>query len=252
MRYGGAIHKGIEAFWRGKDFATAMKVAIEECNRLDQSLLTATERTKWSELVNMTPDLLTCYFEKVEFVPMTAVEEEFVLPFNGTHLCGKFDHYMLRNGVLTWWDIKTASEIGTDWKEKYRQEAIRRIQYSLYDFFLTTLHKDVIVAPPKIEVLIKGYGKKPPRYELLELPEVVQWRERFAAQLAHWVREMQHFKREYVQVAPWPMTDTSCVGKYGKCDYIQLCNYGESPKNLEAFIPREEHLECRKKQVTAP
>ncbi|KKL82360.1 hypothetical protein LCGC14_1985590, partial [marine sediment metagenome] len=74
---------------------------------------------------------------------------------------------------------------------------------------------------------------------------------RFKQQLNWVVKEMVHYMRSYVKVKPWPMNyGPMCMTKYGPCDYLELCNYGNIPKYISEYKPREEHLEIRRNITT--
>jgi hypothetical protein len=253
MVFGTAFHLSVEAFWKGKDYKSAYDIGLAHLDSLDITALTVREQGKYNELINTLPDMLEVYYkahDKDEIKAAELIEYEWIhydyLPF--VHLCGKIDRYM-KNGVLT--DLKTASEIGAEWKKKYKAEKLRDCGLSLYDWFLDTgIMSGIKDYTPKqiaMEVLIKPYKDKPPRLELIELNEIIQYRDRFKQQLNWVVKEMVHYMRTYPKVKPWPMNyGPMCMTKYGECDYLPLCNYGTIPKIMNKYKQREEHLNVRR------
>ena len=156
----------------------------------------------------------------------------------GVFLCGKIDRFTCDKELF---DLKTASEIGPNWKKKYKEEKLRDCGLALYDWYLNPKPKSI-----EMEVLVKPYKDKPSRLEPIPLNEIIQYRDRFKQQLNWVVREMVHYIRSYSGVKPWPMNyGPMCMTKYGECDYLRLCNYGDTQKNLAKYKKREEHLKCR-------
>ena len=252
--FGTATHLSVEAFWRGKSYKQAYDIGLAHLDSLDISTLTVREQGKYNELINALPDMLEVYYkghDKDEIKEVESIEMEWSQQADDwtdktgmTILCGKLDRWMKNYGLF---DLKTASEIGREWKKNYKAEKLRDCGLALYDWYLCG-----IGTPPTqiaMEVLIKPYKDKPPRLELIELNEIIQYRDRFKQQLNWVVKEMVHYIRSYSKVKPWPMNyGPMCMTKYGPCDYLRLCNYGDTSKNLDKYKPREEHLKCRMKQ----
>jgi hypothetical protein len=253
---GGAFHAGVEQFWRGEDYHTAMRVAMERMD-IDEMRLNMPERERLQEAREYLPDMLSCYFEEQEYrpermwarpdsTPVAWVEHEWQLPCMGDAiLCGKIDRVEV--GPILY-DCKTASEIGKNWKHDYREMLLRDVQFQLYDFYLTSIGHPPIMSV--VEVITKPYRGKPAKFHRIELPELASYRERFKQQLDWALKEMVHYVAKYREARPWPMAAaTVCVGKYGPCDYLEGCNRGWNTKILAGFGPREEHLDVRKNGV---
>jgi len=260
QHYGKAVHLAAEAFWQGKDYLEAYAIASEEVRKIDLEVLNAKERNKLDAMIEYLPDLLAVYFEANEQETQNLIEYEWIVCWACQHqhfdgnlncrvcdcgesvfLCGRIDRYS--NGKL--WDLKTASEIGKTWKRDYKEASLRDIGLSLYDWYLCEQRM-----PPTeiaIEVLIKPYKDKKARYEVIDLNEIIAYRERFKQQLSWVVPEMVHYIEKYGKIKPWPMNaGGQCLTKYGPCPYLLLCNHGVSTKNMSQYKEREEHLEVRK------
>ena len=246
--FGISVHKAVDAFWKGDDYAAAYRLAGETFAALDLTYANIKDREKHERLSDALPEVIGVYYEEHgEATDQAMLESEWVhnyLP--GVHLCGRIDRYSF-DFVL--FDVKTASEIGRSWKSDYKEAALREIGIALYDWYLHKVQPDSSPRQVVLEVLVKPYGNKPARYEHLELPEVVtdSYRRRFDQLLDFRVRELAHWWGSYQAMKPWPQNDGSqCVSKYGQCDYLKLCNHGDSPRNLELYTIRQEHLEARR------
>jgi len=256
--FGIAVHKAVEAFWRGKDYSEAYSQAASMFGALDLTHTNVKDREKYERLSDALPEVIGVYYEEHgEAEDQAMVEYEWVTDFpvrcrglatisSLVSLCGRIDRYSFER---TLYDVKTASEIGRNWKSDYKEAALREIGIALYDWYLHKVQPDSSPRQVVLEVLVKPYGNKPARYEHLELPEVVtdSYRRRFDQLLDFRVRELAHWWGSYQAMKPWPQNDGSqCVSKYGQCDYLKLCNHGDSPRNLELYTIRQEHLEARR------
>ncbi len=243
--FGTAVHMAVEAFWKGSPYRQAYNIGLAHLDSLDISALTVREQGKYNELINALPDMLEVYYKahdyKVESLS-TDVEFEWKYQYNeGVYLCGKIDRWT----EDSLFDLKTASEIGREWKKNYKAEKLRDCGLALYDWYLCKSNNSPLQIA--MEVLIKPYKDKPPRIEIIELSEIMGQRERFKKQLKAYVTDIVHYMRKNSKVAPWEMNFGSmCMTKYGECDYLPLCNLGDTPKNIARYKPREEHLEIRK------
>ncbi len=241
--FGTAVHMAVEAFWKGSPYREAYDIGLAHLDSLDISALTVREQGKYNELINALPDMLEVYYKGHDNThEPSMIEYEWSYEYSkDVVLCGKIDRY----DSFNLFDLKTASEIGKDWKKNYKAEKLRDCGLSLYDWYLC--HGIMNPQSVAMEVLIKPYKDKPPRLELIELNEIIQYRDRFKQQLNWVVKEMVHYIRNYAQVKPWPMNyGPMCMTKYGPCDYLPLCNLGDTPKNVAKYKTREEHLELRK------
>ena len=246
--FGICVHKAVEAFWQGKNYTEAYSQAASMFAALDLTHANIKDREKYERLSDALPEVIGVYYEE-----HGETEEQAMLEYEWTHrlddatiLCGRIDRYSL-DGIL--YDVKTASEIGRNWKSDYKEAALRDIGVQLYDYFLCQVQPDSRPRNVVLEVLVKPYRDKRARYEAVELPELVTdaYRNRFKQQLDFRVRELSHWWRSYQAMRPWPMNDGSqCVSKYGQCPYLLLCNHGQSERNLEKYTQREEHLDCRR------
>jgi hypothetical protein len=256
-RMGTAVHLGVEEFWKGNTFERALYAAHGVCNTYPTKLLNPYFTNKWKELVDQLPDLLACYYDGVEYDPAKLqqwgtggpmVEIEWSYPYSeDVILCGRIDRVMA-GPELT--DVKTASEIasyGQSWKDSYTRSSMLAVQFGLYDWYLGQIG----LSPRRcyLEVLLKGYKSKPCRLEIIELPHVTteSYRQRFKQQLAFKLSEIVHYFKHYREQKPWPMSGGSaCKTVYGECPMLEGCLNGWTPKVLEKFKAREEHLEVRK------
>ena len=256
--FGTAVHMAVEAFWNGKDYKQACSIGFNYLDSLYESWVLVKDQGKMNELINALPKMLEVYYnenDQSERYNIRTLEGEFNSNYfqlhtdlGDVHICGRIDRYMKDYKL---YDLKTASEIGKDWKKNYKAEKLRDCGLALYDWFLST----ELSQPPKeiaMEVLIKPYKDKPPRLELIELNEIIGQRDRFKKQLKAYVTDIVHYMRKNSEVEPWEMNFGSiCMTKYGECDYLKLCNYGNIPKYLSTYKPREEHLEIRKSNINA-
>lgn len=284
--YGTAIHKAVQSFWEGKTFELAMADAYEVTAAYPVALIkhNVYASNRWMEMVERLPDLVACYFDSVEqdvkqvatWKGETLLECEWSLPYcyvcgrpevrtdkagifghmllgcghnHEVTLCGRIDRVM-RGPELP--DIKTASEIssqGIPWKQGYQNGKMLEVQFGLYDWWLNYIG----MAPKRVylEVLLKGYKSKPSRYEVIELPYVVTdaYRERFRQQLRWKVTEIVSLFRDKQEQRPWPMSQQLCQTKYSECPFLGICLHGETPKTLENYTQREQHLEIMKNEL---
>lgn len=248
--FGIAVHRGIEAFWRNLGYEAAFRAATDYALALDQTWLNPQEHEKWEEMVNYLPDVLACYYdEKGSPTQEDAhhVEYEFELdspsfPRAVLH-DGRIDR-MRRSAII---DVKTASAVGSAWKENLRKQYLRDIGLAMYDWALSQI---MLESPTTVivEIIVKPYRGSKPRIEEIELPEITTpgYRTRFKQQLRWKTGEITTYLHSETGASPWPMSDGSmCVTKYGECPYLPLCNYGDTAKNLSKYQPRKEHLASR-------
>ena len=264
-----------ERFHCHVDSATEYHInrGLAHLDSLDISTLTVREQGKYNELINSLPDMLEVYYKEhdtLEIGNQELIEYEWLQPYMaGVFLCGKIDRFTCDKELF---DLKTASEIGPNWKKRYKEEKLRDCGLALYDWYLNPKPKSI-----GMEVLVKPYKDKPSRLEPIPLNEIIQYRDRFKQQLNWVVKEMVHYIKSYsskrcvcydtaspypdkdcqsckgtgeVLFKPWPMNyGPMCMTKYGPCDYLPLCNLGDTPKNLAKYKTREEHLNVRKLAV---
>ena len=255
--YGKIVHFGVECFWKGMEYASAMAKCYELTNLFPVKMIShdVYKSNKWREMVDQLPDLLSVYWDAVEqdlslvqqIDGKPALENEWQFPYSSdVILCGRIDRVMVGPELP---DVKTASEIasmGVPWKQGYQKGKMLEVQFGLYDWYLGQIG----LAPRRVylEVLVKGYRGKAPRYEVIELPYVTTeaYRERFKQQLAWKVSEIVDYFKNKTEQQPWPMSQSLCQTKYGECPYIAGCLNSWTPKVLELYKIREEHLDVRK------
>lgn len=244
--FGIAVHLAVEAFWKGQSSEIAYGWAHINMERVDEGLMDSGTKKKWEALKDALPLCLTAYYnhhvqdpDKVE-----ALELEWQLPFTDrVTLVGRIDRAMTDS---TLHDTKTASEIGGRmWKSNFIEQSLRDPGLALYDWWWRQ------VGPAAkglfLDVIIKPYGNKGSRIELVDMKTLMAHRDRFDSELKFTVNEMVHYMDNYAKMRPWPMNPgTQCVNKYGRCDYLKLCNWGDTTQNLALYVPRVEHLEVRK------
>jgi PD-(D/E)XK nuclease superfamily len=246
---GRAVHLAVEKFWAGEPVEVAIAAAYSIAEQYPVKLLPAHELEKWKGLVEIIPDVVSVYYDSVEYSPESLIwtEEEWSLPYNEeVTLCGRLDRLMVGPRLV---DVKTASEInmnGIPWKTSFREEKLLDLQFQLYDYWLRKTGKAPIEC--YLEVILKPYRGKPARFERIDLPEVLTdgYRQRFEQQLAWKVSEITHYIKNYSSQKPWPMAGgLACKNRYGTCMYQPICVWGEIPKVMEKYTAREEHLLVR-------
>lgn len=247
---GKAVHLAIERFWAGDSFEKALAAAGDITNLYPVKLLSSSDADTWKRLVDTLPDIVAKYFDSVEYEPAKLIkcESEWSLTYNDeVTLCGRLDRLMVGPRLV---DVKTASEInrgGVPWKQAYREEKLLDLQFQLYDYWLCKSGTPPIEC--YLEVILKPYKTKSARYERIDLPEVISdsYRKRFEQQLAWKVSEITHYIKNYSDQKPWPLAGgLACQNRYGECPYAVGCRWGWTPKVLEKFTTRTEHLELRK------
>lgn len=239
LEVGTAFHLGIEAFWRGASYEEAMRDAMRHLNSLDRTHMPLRAQEKLDEALGFLPDMLSVYFDNVIFKQPEHVEVNWQLKHSllPVVLCGRIDR--IESGPVIF-DAKTASDIGDAWKQNYKAELLMKWGFRLYDWYMCQSGKTPQLSVA--EVVTKPYRSKPSRFHRIELPEIAAYRLRTVQQLYWILKEMLHYVTTYPYAQPWPMSPTACIGKYGPCDYLSVCQYGASQKTLERFTQRKEHL----------
>lgn len=248
--FGTVVHKGIETLWKTAtdswQFAIIFNAATKKSEELYVSSLNPKQIDKWNKLMDSLPYILDAYLNYWEDNPMRKdlrwSEHEWEI--HGTHqphtsIRGRCDLVFNYSGPLPYpgvsndigakmvilHEIKTASEIGKEWRESYRQGMIRNTGLALYDWYLRQTGYNVIDVG--VEVLIKPYKDKKARIEILNLPEIMAARSRHDVELKFKVAEITHYMESYKQMNPWPMANgQACLGKYEPCPFLKVCNYG--------------------------
>lgn len=239
-----AVHKGIESFYAGKPFEAALDVALSYMQLIPLQRVLPADLGKWATLQNSVPDMLAAYYDSREqperFTGL--IEHEFRHIYSDhCSLVGRVDRFA--NGTLT--DVKTATQMGKEkeWRREYREAALRDIQLPLYDYVLRKEGHDVTKC--ELEIIVKPserFGTKA-RVETIDLPEIIAYRSRTESQLSRIIPEIERMVREESDQWPWPMAAANvCNGKFGPCQFRQLCNYGVNERGLRDYTERQEHL----------
>ena len=251
LSFGHAVHTAVELWHKGNEYEECLHHAaidMEEAGKKLEGRLRPDMEIKWRELGLALPECVAVYCDGVEPASESEIEQEWMVPLtDNVTLCGKIDRYHKH----VHYDVKTASEVGKTWKADYRSTLLRTFQFGLYDWYLKTREDKVrpeseLTGPVgyKIEVIVKPYRGKPARLEVFDLPEIRVYRKRFKQQLAWVVSEIEQYHYGFADTFPWPMAGSqTCQGKFSACDYLKICNQGDTPRVLEGYREREEHLE---------
>jgi hypothetical protein len=238
LAFGHAVHTAVEYWHKGEKYEQCLyraAVEMEKSGNEFEGRLRPDIEIKWRELGLALPECVAAYCDGVAADGDAVVEYEWEKQYKGVTLCGKVDRFS--SNVM--YDVKTASEVGRTWKSDYRSTLLRTFQFGLYDWMFKP-------AAIKIECIVKPYRGKPARLEIFDLPEILVYRKRFDQQLAWVVSEIVSYHEKYENVKPWPMASSQiCQGKFQACPYLPICNQGESPRILERYKQREEHLQIR-------
>lgn len=249
--FGIAVHLAAETHNRGGSFEDGLKLAADSLAAFPEQLLNTYKQQRFRELASELPSIVACYFDGVNnsALEMVAIEEEWsfeLIP--GIMLCGRKDKVIKdSNSNYILLDLKTASEIGKSWHADFRNQMLRDFGLALYDWHECRVGRSP--ATVKVECLVKPYRDKEPRLEIFDLPEITAYRKRFEQQLLWICSEISHYHNVYRYQQPWPMAQQNCLTKYGACEYLPLCNQGETAKTLANYTNREEHLNLRKEAI---
>jgi hypothetical protein len=261
--FGRACHKIPECYWKGLPQEQAFNEALKTCGELGPPMLLPSKiRDKWLSLMDGLMESVEAYYGYWDNrlgtndpvagiggereVHMLEQEFQYLLSssserLQASDLCsqgarvdvqvyvtGRIDQYI----GTTLRELKTAAEVGSNWKHDYRQYLLRNWGLQVYDWYLCRKNNDA--KPPidwpqhiEVEVLVKPYRDKRPRMEIFDLTkEIVSYRERTAQQIEWICREMAEYRLKHTGVQPWPMSASACNNKFGVCDYLYGCNYG--------------------------
>lgn len=251
-----AIHRGVEAFWRGDSFESALDISLLYMQSIPLSNVASGDMDKWKTLQNSVPDMLAAYYDTQEgnIENVKFIEHQFK-QYVGDSTCiiGRIDRVMDCGGIQLI-DTKTATQIGSErqWKRDYKESALRDFQLPLYDWYLCGIGLEP--REIKLEVLIKPnerYGTKAKLVEI-DMREIIAYRDRTKSQIENIVSEVGKAIVDGAGKYPWLMASSNiCMGKFGPCPYLDLCNYGLNERQLKNFIPRREHLIGITERVTA-
>lgn len=241
--FGRAMHKAPEAFWSGKSAETAFAMALEVTREIDPFALDSKTRTRWLGLLDSMGAMIQTYYEATahhDGLNGCLIEHEFhCAPNDRWEINGRIDQFLKADGRFTLRDLKTASEVGTDWKREYRESLLRNWAITVYDWYL----RQISNAPTEIgfEVLIKPYRGSEPRYEYFDLSkEIIAYRKRTDHLLYLVCEEMADYHDKRTAIEPWPMTEDACAGRYNDpCAFRPLCNHGQSEATVKLYKIKE-------------
>jgi PD-(D/E)XK nuclease superfamily len=249
LTFGRACHKIPECYWKGLPQEKAFDEALKVCGELGPPMLLPSKiRDKWLVLMDGLMESVEAYYTFHDandsygcgsaYVHMLEQEFQYQMIMGPNHIAyeahtavfitGRIDQYI----GTTLRELKTASEIGANWKHDYRNYLLRNWGLQVYDWYLCHRtdeagHLQNWPAHIEVEVLVKPYRDKRPKMELFDLTkEIVSYRERTAQQVEWICREMSSYHLQYAQVQPWPMSSTACTNKFGVCDYLVGCCQG--------------------------
>ena len=237
--FGGAVHKGLEAHAHGKSVTEQVHTAQDAAIK-DGILETVDDRRNLESLELCLQAYNVDYVTRMDkFKPITIddelmVEKSFKIPFGTIELKhgevslwweGRIDllaYIGSRDGV---WivDHKTTSVMG----EKFADDLFRSSQMLGYMWagMYMTEHAEETFPPVRGVVIdaiaIRKRGFECRRFELPFAPwAVAEWQQETVAQIKNKLEQIIQLRRTDT-VAP---TRSSCVGKYGKCQFFDVCN----------------------------
>ena len=252
-----ALHEAVDCYWKGEEFPAAMSKALVRLRSVENNVH-PNDVMKYTEATNYLPDLVAFYYDNIgkHYTAKVALSEhQFRIekPFGieEVTIIGRLDRYY---DDATLVDLKTASEIaGEDcfrskagWRKQYRELMLRDFGLAMYDWVLPQIGQPAAKAV-NLEIIIKPYRGKPCRIEILEMPEILAYRERFKQQLEMVLRDMLAAAKRGGE--PWVMSTSACSGKYGSCDQLAHCLFGNTPRVQRQYVDRMEHLEGVSKRV---
>lgn len=254
LAYGGAVHAGLDSFFKGEDNWRDVALADAAITELDSL---GDGRRNTSTLINLLESYILHYtvsreakFDILMINGVPAVEKSFVVPL-GTILLpletadmigcpqsieilwsGKIDLLTMYEGAITPVDHKTTSVMG----EKFIDDKIRSSQMLGYTFasrfFSETLFNNAPVFGTRINALASrsaGY-----EFKLFDIPypagKVDEWKDETIEGIAKLVSQLAAFLHTGKSLP----TREHCVTKYGKCPYFDVCD--SVPKMRDRMI----------------
>jgi len=242
--FGSVIHKMAEGYWSGLPYMESFHNALKVAQELDIRLLNAKDQTKWSSLQDSIAPITTIYYgyhgdKALTYRPdmnERTIEWEW-----GSHAGIK----VVCNGIIDRFsadlrliDTKTASAVGSSWKSDLKKRLLREPQMG---FYLRYLQQDGLpINGIEYEIIVKPYRGSDPRIETIDVTdEVMSFQETFRQQMDWQIREICTFYAQCLDVQPWPMSSTSCIGMFGECDYLPVCLGKESLDNPKLYRIKE-------------
>lgn len=241
LAFGGAVHAGLESFFRGetewRDRALA-DAAISELDSLGDP------RRNTSKLLDLLESYTLEYSRNpsMQFNILTidgkpAVEKSFVVPLgvidflepNQWNLStlrinwsGKLDILAEYEGALAMVDHKTTSVMG----EKFVDDKVRSTQMLGYTYAARFLSRELFNGMPVFGARINALASRSAGYEfkIFDIPfpdwKVSEWQQETLAAIKALVVQLNLFLSTGLAVP----TREHCVTKYGKCAYFDVCD----------------------------
>lgn len=243
LAFGGAVHAGLESYFRGEaewrdralaDAAMTELDSLGDPRRNTSKLLDLLESytLEYSRNPSMQFDILT-----IDGKP--AVEKSFVVPLGqvlleGTQLktfvpsavqvnwSGKLDILAKYEGALAMVDHKTTSVMG----EKFVDDKIRSTQMLGYTYAARFLSRELFGGIPVFGARINALASRSAGYEfkIFDIPypdwKVSEWQQETLAAIKALIVQLDLFLSNGLAVP----TREHCVTKYGKCSYFDVCD----------------------------
>ena len=242
--FGSVIHKMAEGYWSGLPYMESFHNALKVAQELDIRLLNAKDQSKWSSLQDAIAPITTIYYgyhgETVRNgaprLNESTIEWEWGSHAGITVICNGIIDRFSWNDVLI--DTKTASAVGSAWKSDLKKRLLREPQMGFYLRYLA--QERLEVERVEYEIIVKPYRGSDPRIETIDVTdEVMSFQETFRQQMDWQIREICTFYAQCLDVQPWPMSSTSCIGMFGECDYLPVCLGKESLDNPKLYRIKE-------------
>lgn len=250
LAFGGAVHVGLETYFRGSPSWRDAALADAAMTELDS--LGDPRRNS-----NKVIDLLESYFLEYERNPsmqfailsingQPAVEKSFVVPlgtltitFEGKTYevqvmwAGKLDLLERYEGALAMVDHKTTTVMG----EKFLDDKQRSTQMLGYTYAARYLSRELFDNMPVFGARINALAMRSSGYEFkqFDLPfpdwKVSEWQQECLGAIGHLVRQLDQFMASGLAVP----TREHCVTKYGKCAYFDICDSNPMTRDRITF-----------------
>lgn len=243
LAFGGAVHAGLESFfrgeqdWRGRALADAAITELDSLGdprRNTNKLMDLMESycLEYSRNPSMQFDILT-----IDGKP--AVEKSFVVPLGkvsfdaqtltnlqarevNINWSGKLDLLTKYEGALCMVDHKTTSVMG----EKFIDDKIRSTQMLGYTYAARFLARELFDNMPVYGARINALASRSAGYEfkIFDIPypdwKVKEWQEETLGAIKALITQLDIFLSTGMAIP----TREHCVTKYGKCAYFDVCD----------------------------
>lgn len=239
LAFGGAVHAGIDAFLKGqsnwRDIALADAAVTEldslgDPKRNTNKLLDLLEsytleysRMKSLQFKILSVDGKPCV-EQSFAVPLGTIETIFQSEYQQLQILwsGKIDVLSDYEGAICPVDHKTTTVMG----EKFIDDKQRSTQMLGYTYAAKYLAEKLFKGMPVFGVRINALAMRSAGYEFKvhDIPyadwKIGEWQQETLMSIRDLVRQLDHFIAT-AQVMP---TRETCVTKYGKCPYFDVCD----------------------------